>query len=226
MKWGPHIPNEMGHLFDVLMSLPLLLDESNRLSEHEQHSEQEYESLIASLDNFTSNIAEWETAATKRAGRPLYYHTPIQGKNKIIFHTSDDSALMMYTWSSRVFLYTARMKVQNASPWAHRESTDNQDATAWFDATTAADNIRNAMEYCVSPRVCGLGGLMLTIVPLMALKEFCKRCNMSREVYSTAVGEYTSALERGRAHGNADEKVRYGLWFSAPMEAEPSHGSS
>ena len=66
---------------------------------------------------------------------------------------------------------------------------------------------------------------MLTIVPLMALKESYQRSNTSREVYSTAVAEYTSALERGRAHGNADEKVRYGPWFSAPMEAEPSHGS-
>lgn len=226
MKWGPHIPNETGHLFDVLMSLPLLLDESNRLSE-QHHSEQEYKSFITSLNTFTANISEWETAATKRAGRPLYHHMPTQGKNRVIFGTSDDSALMMYSWASRVFLYNARMKVYNASLWAtHHRATENQDMTAWIEAATAADNIRDGMEYCVNPRVCGLGGLMLTIVPLMALKEFYQRCSTSREVYSTAVGEYTSALERGRLPGNADEKVRYGPWFSAPMEAEPSHGSS
>lgn len=96
-------------------------------------------------------------------------------------------------------------------------------------AQSAADKIRHSIPYLYSRDASGLGGVQLSILPLMALRQFYKNYAPAMDDYNDAMASYMVALRAlvpslpagdGNilGHDSADDvRARYGLWYSMPM---------
>lgn len=145
---------------------------------------------------------------------------------------------MMLYWSAHVLSYSATMKLNKVSPWAtSANSPSSATGTSSGDtlpvslelAQSAADKIRHSIPYLYSRDASGLGGVQLSILPLMALRQFYKNYAPAMDDYNDAMASYMVALRAlvpslpagdGNilGHDSADDvRARYGLWYSMPM---------